>query len=82
MIKLEIDIEQYEELKNSEYVHVVSYRKGDEVTRAWIEAIGTKDECEESQASMDCHLYIVPTGLTIHSEIVAVADIAPPAEVP
>jgi len=79
-VQLEITTEQHEEFKVSEFVHICSYRRGDEVTCAWVDRFGTQEECQEARDLLGCSFYIVPVGLTIHSEIVATADISLPEE--
>lgn len=78
MTKLDISEEQYAEFKESEFVLICSYRNGNTITRAWIDEIGTKEECEEAQELLGCSFYVVPQGLTIHSEIVATDQITLP----
>ena len=80
---LEVSAEEYEEIKVSEFVLIFGYvNESDEWTRTWVDAIGTREECEDAVGSRAGHLYIVPTGLKIEHEIVEAAVILPPGEQP
>jgi len=76
---LELTPKEYEKLKVSEFVLVHGYvNEAGEWTRTWVDAIGTREECQEETDSRAGHIYVVPKGLKLEYEIVKAADIAPP----
>lgn len=78
---LEVSTEEYERIKTSEYVLVLGWvNKSDEWTRTWVDAIGTREECEEAIGERAGHLYVAPVGLSLQHEIVETSIIAPPGE--
>lgn len=75
---LEVTPEEYEKMRVSECILVVGYvNESGDWTRTWVEAVGAREECEEVLGLSG--LFIVPNGLKLQSEIVSVADVAPPS---
>ena len=76
---LEVTTEEYEKLKVSAFVLVNGYvNEAGEWTRTWVDAIGTREECQEEADSRAGHIYVVPTGVRLEYEIVEASKIAPP----
>lgn len=78
-VMLEVTTEEYEQLKASACVLVIYYvNQADEITRAWVEAMGTREECEEAEGYYSGRLFVVPKGLKLESQIIDCVDVAPP----
>jgi hypothetical protein len=79
MITLEMTEEEYSKLKPEDHVLVLEYVTNDgETTRAWVQAFGTKEDCEEEQEQLRFRFFIVPENIHIESSIVEARGIAPP----
>jgi len=79
VVTLEMTEEEHARMLVSECVYVLTYVNSDgEITRAWPDAIGTREECEIAEAARVGRIYVVPIeGVHLEHYIVEASKVLP-----